>query len=157
MIAATFEFLKFFWPYLVAASIGFGGAWEVQAVRLDAANNRLVAYKNEVVQAKAEAKDAAEKQRKETDDEYAENLATLANDHDAAYQRCIAAGKCRGMRPVPSCSGNGISPPVRPDGSGTDAVPAAGEPAPEVITDCARTTLMINQLQADIAKQIRKD
>lgn len=155
MITAVLEFLKVFWPYLLATSVGFGGAWEVQAVRLDAAHNEFAAYKTNMAAQRVAADDKAEKQRQEASDEYAKNLKTLADD-GAAYKRCVAAGKCGGLRTVPRCSGNGLSAPSGVNGTGSDAVPPAGETSPEVITDCAKTTLMLNQLQNDISIQTKE-
>lgn len=154
-------------PYAVAAGVGFSVAWWLQGLRLDAAENATQKvqndfdwYKTEQQRLKNDADRLAEKRRKEAEDEWNKRYAQLQADGEA-FRRCVAAGKCGGLRqPVPACpagSGIRVPPAVRPDEAGTNAVPLAGEPAtPPVINDCAVTTLMLNQLQSDIEKQLIK-
>lgn len=151
--------LRLIAPYAIIFFVGFGAAWKLQGVRVDAAKNELAEYKTEQQRLKNEADLAAEKRRKETIDEYQTKLDTLENDHDT-YRRCVAAGKC-GARVVrvpvmPDSAGLRIPPPGGSAEARPDAVPAAGEVAAEdgILKDCARTTLQLNQLQADIEKQM---
>lgn len=150
--------LRLIAPYVIIFAIGFGAAWQIQGLRVTAAEQDLVEYKQAQVQAQIEAEKAAEKRRKETADEYQSKLDALAQDHET-YRRCVAAGKCGArvvrVRDVPNGSGGGISPPGRLDAAGADAVPVAGEVAAEdgILKDCARTTLQLNQLQEDVMKQ----
>lgn len=153
-------------PYMICAVLGAGVAWEIQGIRLDAAKadvkkeqQKLTDYKNAQREAEILAAQEAEKRRKETIDEYAKKLDALGKDHDA-YKRCVAAGKC-GARTVrvrdvlPAPGESGLRPPGRTDAAGPDAIPVAGEvtEGAEVLKDCARTTLQLNQLQDDIEKQ----
>ncbi len=150
--------LRLIAPYAICVAIGFGAAWKVQGLRVTAAEQDLVEYQQAQVQAQIEAEKAAERRRKETADEYQSKLASLEADHET-YKRCVAAGKCGArvvrVRDLPNSAVSGISPPGRVDESRPDTVPAAGEVAAEdgILKDCARTTLQLNQLQADIEKQ----
>lgn len=149
-------------PYAIAAAVGFGAAWWLQGVRLDAERNATAKvqtdfdnWKVEQQRLKNEADAKAEQRRKETQDEWIAKYEQLRRDGEA-YRRCVAAGKCGGLRVVPACprgADSGVPAPERTDAPGADAVPPAGESAPPVIEDCAMTTLMLNQLQADIEKQ----
>lgn len=165
----TWLLLRSMLPYAISAALGFGVAWGIQGIRLDAAKadvkkeqQKLIDYRNEQERKVIEAAQAAEKRRKETIDEYAKKIEALGKDHDA-YKRCVAAGKC-GVRTVrvrdvvPKAGESGIRAPGGTDGASANAVPAAGAVAEtdEVITDCARTTLQLNQLQIDIEKQIKE-
>lgn len=142
-------------PYAIAASVGFGAAFYIQGLRITDEKQKHVAYVQEQEQARIDAEKAAEEQRKETANEWRAKLELLAKDHDA-YKRCVAAGKCGGLRPV-SCSPSLRIPASGGiDGSGTDPVSASGESSPEVINDCAKTQLMLNQLQDDIEKQRKR-
>lgn len=153
-------------PYAVCFALGFGVAWQIQGVRLDSAQadvakekQKLTDYRNRQREAEILAAQAAEKRRKETIDEYAKKLEVLGKDHDA-YKRCVAAGKC-GARIVrvrdilPAPGETGIRAPGRTDEASPDAVPPAGTVTAEdgIVIDCARATLQLNQLQADIEKQ----
>lgn len=151
--------LRLIAPYAIIFAIGFGAAWKLQGVRVDSAKNELAEYKTAQQRLKNEAEIAAEKRRKETANEYQAKIDQLDADHET-YRRCVAAGRC-GARVVrvpvmPDRAGLRVPAPERPLEARTDAVPAAGEVAAEdgVLKDCARTTLQLNQLQADIEKQM---
>ena len=149
---------RFAAPYAICFVLGFGVAWQIQGLRVTAAEQDLIDYQQDQEAARITAEKQAEKRRKETADEYQSKLDVLAQDHDT-YRRCVAAGKCGArvvrVRDVPNGSGGGISAPGRPDAAGADAVPVAGEVAAEdgILKDCARTTLQLNQLQEDVMKQ----
>lgn len=151
--------VRFILPYAVFSLVGFVAAWQLQGIRLDAAKNELADYKTEQQRLKNEADLAAEKRRKETANEYQTKLDALEADHDT-YKRCVAAGKC-GARVIrlpnlPNGAGVRVPPPGGSAEARPDAVPVAGEVAAEdgILKDCARTTLQLNQLQADIEKQM---
>lgn len=152
-MTALLPILRMIWPYLLAASVGFAGAWYIQGLRVESAKNEFEAYKVEQQRLLNEANLAAEKRRKESSDEYRKNLGKLKEDGEA-FKRCVAAGKCGGLlQHVPSCPGSKVPTSIGTNGTSTNAVPSAGESAPQVIEDCAITTLQLNQLQADIEKQ----
>lgn len=151
--------VRFILPYAVFSLVGFVAAWQLQGVRLDAAKNELAEYKTEQQRLKNEAEIAAEKRRKETANDYQTKLDQLDADHET-YRRCVAAGKC-GARVIrvpvmPDSAGLRVPPPGGSAEARADAVPVAGEVAAEdgILKDCARTTLQLNQLQADIEKQM---
>lgn len=153
--------VRFILPYAVFSLVGFSAAWQIQGVRIDAAKNELADYKTEQQRLKNEADLAAEKRRKETANEYQAKIDQLDADHET-YRRCVAAGRC-GARVVrvpvmPDSAGLRIPAPGGSAEARPDAVPAAGEVAAEdgVLKDCARTTLQLNQLQADIEKQMSR-
>lgn len=160
--------LRFALPYAISAALGFGVAWGIQGHRLDAAKadvakeaQKLDDFKNEIRALAMQEAEEAEKRREETANEYAKKIEALGKDHDA-YKRCVAAGKCGArtvrMPNISVCASAGVSAPGGTDGASTDTIPAPGTVAAqdEVITDCARTTLQLNQLQIDIEKQIAR-
>lgn len=156
------ELLKRFWPYIVAAVGGFIVAWGIQGLRLTAAEQAFVQYKQAQAQVAIDAETVARKQREESANEYAKNLSALQRQVAAGetYRRCVAAGKC-GVRVTTACAGIRL-----PSAGGADGLPTVelsspartaeaelpGEVMP-VVSDCAQTTLMLNQLQADIERQ----
>lgn len=160
---------RFALPYAIAFAVGCSVAWGIQGLRIDSLKSdvakekqKLIDYQNKQREAEIMAAQEAEKRRKETIDEYAKKLEVLGKDHDA-YKRCVAAGKC-GARVIrvrdilPASGESGLRAPGRTDAASADTVSAPGSVTAEdqVIGDCARTTLMLNQLQADIEKQIGK-
>lgn len=163
MMQIALSLLGRFWPYLVAGAVGFSAAWSLQGIRLDNAKAETVkvqqafdGYKLEQKQLAYEREEEARKKREQADKEWREKYAQLQNDQDV-FKRCVAAGRCGavGVSGLPGEAGSpGIRLPTaqRLDATGTNAVPAAGESAP-VLNDCAITTLMLNELQRDIANQ----
>ncbi len=156
------EILRFAAPYAIAASVGFGAAWWVQGIRIDAAKNdtaevqnAFLTYHNEQERLALEKEREQIRRQETTRKEWKEKLDALNNDHEV-YRRCVAAGRCGGMRAMPAATcGDGVrlSATGGVDGSGGGAVPAAGEPAPQVVIDCAKVQLKLNALQSDIERQ----
>ena len=158
--------LKRLIPFAIAAAIGFGMAWSIQGLRITAAEQATVDAKQDfttfvqkVRQEAQDAKDEADRQREQAQRDYATASQQLedAIARGDALSRCIAAGKCRGVPKRPVCASSpaaSVQTPIGVDEAGADAVFAAASVADEgVIADCARTTLQINQLQADIKAQ----
>lgn len=158
--------LKRLIPFAIAAVIGFGMAWAIQGLRITAAEQEVTAaeqahkdYVQQLTQESQDAKAEADRQRDQAQRDYAAASKQLedAIARGDALSRCIAAGKCRGMPKQPVCTGSpaaSVPPTVGVDEASADAVFAAASVADEgVIADCARTTLQINQLQADIKAQ----
>lgn len=126
---------------VVVASVGFMLAWYIQGVRLTAAKQELVAYKQAATAQKQAEKDRTDKLNEETSNDWIKNL-------DALHQ-CYKSGRC-GVRPVSGGmpSGGLSAPSVKPDAAGTNSVPS-----PErVAEECAYTTLQINSLQTWIER-----
>ena len=147
-------------PWIIAAVLGIAAG--VQTHRLDNAKLALSNYKVEQQEEVQRQITLADKQREESAREYQtvkKQLEVSIKDGEV-FKRCVAAGKC-GVRYVtaPSRTVKSLSPASRVDAASADSVPVAGEPAAEVadvgdvVTDCARTTLQLNMLQADIEKQ----
>ncbi|MFA7290891.1 MAG: hypothetical protein WC023_01460 [Rhodocyclaceae bacterium] len=159
MTTALFGLLRPLWPYFAAFALGGfmagGVAWKVQGLRLTAAQQEFTDYKQTQKQLIQEAKDAADRQRDQARENFTGAVKVLAADIEAgaAYNRCLAAGKCGRVRDVPTCADLRLPSASRTDAAGADAVPAARDPAPEVVIDCAKATLLINQLQNDIENQ----
>jgi len=159
MMEIAFELLKKLWPYLLAASIGFGAAWYVQGVRVASLKNdvreeqqKLTDYKTEQLRIAAENVIKDDKRRSETEADWRKKYASLQKDSDI-YKRCVASGKCGGLRDLPgSSSGVKLPSTIGVDATGSNSVPAAGESTPQVLIDCAVTTLQLNTLQEDIEK-----
>ena len=151
--------LKRLIPFAIAAALGFSAAWYIQGLRITAAKQDFTTYVQQIRQEAQDAKDEADRQREQAQRDYAAASKQLedALARGDALSRCIAAGKCRGMPKQPVCAGSSAAPvqaPTGVDGASADAVFAAASVANEgVIADCARTTLQINQLQADIKAQ----
>ena len=126
---------------VAVASVGFMLAWYIQGVRLTAAKQELVAYKQAATAQKQAEKDRTDKINEETSNDWIKNL-------DALHQ-CYKSGRC-GVRPGPGGmpSGGISAPSVKPDATGTNAIP----PAERVAEECAYTTLQINSLQTWIER-----
>lgn len=139
-------------PYLLAGAAGFASAYWIQGLRITSAVQEFAQYKLDEQRQAQEAKVKADEQRAATAAGYHKQLEALENDNEI-YRRCIAAGKCGGMPKQPAMPGLKLQATTGITRPGTDAVPAAGEPAPQVVLDCAKTTLMLNRLQDDIERQ----
>lgn len=145
--------LKKAWPYAMAAAVGASAAWWVQGLRVDAAKNEFAAYKVDQRRLKNEAEEEARKRRETSDKEWREKYDVLKKDGDA-YRRCVAAGRCGGLRLPGTCGpDNRLSPSRISDEASPNSIPPTGEPAAQVVDECAVTTLMLNELQRDIEKQ----
>jgi hypothetical protein len=143
----------------LAFAVGFFAAWYIQGVRLDAAHNKFTEYKLEQERIVRDHNYHAAKRLQETSDGWAAAVEMLQRDRKA-YERCVAAGKCGAFIvrvPVLSSDREADDLPPAPgaDGTGADAVPAAGGVAapPAVLDECALTTLQLNALQSDIERQ----
>ena len=152
-------------PYAIAALIAFALAWGIQSLRLTSAKlevkevqQEYTAFRQEQTRIFQEHRDAADKQRKESDLAYEAAKKQLADNIEtgAVYRRCVLAVRC-GPTSVGVCkqptntTGIGISAPRKPDDPGQNELPLAGNDA--AINDCAVTTLQLNSLQADIEAQ----
>lgn len=139
-------------PYALAAAAGFVLAFGIQGVRITRAEQEFTQYKLDQGLLIQHQIDQANKQRKESADAYQAQQKQLEVSIQNAdvFRRCVAAGKC-GVRPATTCPATSLPTAGAPDGPGTDAVPAAAGDA--AINECAQTTLMLNNLQADIEAQ----
>lgn len=146
--------LRQFYPYILAASVGFGAAWSVQGFRLTAEKQRFTEYKQEQTRLQQEAIDHANKQRDASAKAYADAQRKLQAEIDshAVYRRCVASGRC-GVRPDSGSTGIRVSPTVLPDASSQDAIFAPAGSAETLANECAETTLVLNMLQRDIEGQ----
>lgn len=154
------ELLRRFWPYIVAFAVGFsmawGVAWGIQGLRLSSAKQELTEYKFEQQRIVQQSIDLMNKKRKEASDDYQakqKQLEVSIRDGEV-FRRCVAAGRC-GVRVVPTCSpGISVSPKLGGDAGGTDAISAlTGAAETPVVNDCAKTTLILNQLQREVENQ----
>ena len=162
MIDLVMAALRYIAPYAAAFSVGMSVSWYIQGLRVDAANNRTEdvkrefrAYVLDAENAALNAKRNADIQREKASADYERLRGELGKSiKDAAVlHRCIAAGKCNGLRVADRlCKGGTVQAATGIDGSGSNTIPAAGN-APAVVDDCAITTLQLNQLQRDIASQ----
>ena len=150
-------------PAAIGLAIGFVLAWGIQSLRLTHAEQEFTAFRQEQTRIYQEAQTNADIQRKQASEKYASARAELdaAVESGEVMRRCIAAGKC-GVRTVRVCNGPpsntaNLSLQARTgvDATGANAIPAGTGATAEdpVVADCAITTLMINQLQAEIEAQ----
>lgn len=155
------ELLRRFWPYLVAFAVGFsmawGVAWKIQGIRLSSAKQELTEYKFEQQRIVQQSIDLMNKKRQEAANDFLQKEASLQKDIEAGevFKRCVAAGKCGRVRIVNTCS-PGISLPPVAGGNATspDAISViAGATENPVVDDCAKTTLILNQLQREVENQ----
>ena len=154
--------LKPFLPYIVVAivafSLGFGGAWKIQGLRITSVEQEFTEYQQTQTRLIQEEKDRADLQREKAGKDY-EKLSNILNDEINAhvvYQRCVAAGKCGvRVRTVSSCTGIRLSAPAGTDETRPDAIPSSAGAAEEdpIIGDAAICTLRANRLQDFIANQ----
>lgn len=153
-------------PWVLAAVLGIGAA--VQTGRLSSAKNEFREYKIEQQEIVQRQIDAANKQRKEASDAYRKVQEQLEVSIEAGdvLKRCIAAGKCGVQHSAPRSPGKSVPAAKRANATRSNPVPAGREATaqvsdvfigdgitPQVVTDCARTTLQLNALQTDIEKQ----
>ena len=154
--------LKPFLPYIgvavVAFSLGFGGAWKIQGLRITSVEQEFTEYQQTQTRLIQEEKDRADLQREKAGKDY-EKLSNILNDEinrHVVLQRCVAAGKC-GVRnnPVPTGSGISTTAALGLNGPGPYAVPSSPGAAEEdpIIGDAAICTLRANRLQDFIANQ----
>lgn len=156
------ELLRRFWPYLVVAAfagaLSFSAAWNIQGMRLTAAEQEFTQYKQDQAEAILAQAAVANRMREEAAHEYKKVRSKLDAEIAAGevYRRCVAAGRCGGLSVQSTSPGIRLSPASGTDDPRPDAVPptpGAAEVVP-VVADCAATTLMLNSLQADIERQV---
>ena len=116
-------------------------------------------YQQNQKEAFLRAKDEAQTQQEESNHAYRQKETELQAEmvKNAVLNRALSAGRLR----LATCSsGDPVQPAQRINEARTDTVSASGsittESATQVINDCAVTTLMLNNLQADIEKQLAK-
>lgn len=149
------------WLALVAFAAGcaFGGsaAWYIQGVRLEASEQRLVAFRQEQTRIFQEHETKAAETRIESGKAFAELKGKLSDEIESGkvFKRCVDAGKCGVRRP--SCPGpTSIRLPTSTgtDGALSDPIFVGPESAEDpVVADCAMTTLQLNQLQTAVEAQ----
>lgn len=93
MISLALSFVKSYWPQLAAfigaVALGFGAAWNIQGLRVDALDVKFGKYRNEVEQNAIAAKDVAlEKERFWRQE--AENARINAQSREARLKRDAA-------------------------------------------------------------------
>lgn len=154
------ELLRRFWPYIVAFAVGFsmawGVAWGIQGLRLSSAKQEFTDYKLEQQRIVQQSIDLMQKKRQEAANDYQakqKQLEVSIRDGEV-FRRCVAAGRC-GVRVVNTCSpGISVSPKPGGDATGPDAISViAGATENPVVNDCAKTTLILNQLQREVENQ----
>lgn len=101
-------------PYLLAASLGFGGAWKIQALRVTEAKQALQANAQAATAAVLQAEATHQQINQEVSDGWAKNLVAL--------RERFAAG-----RVLPAA--HGAAPAVPEAAAGADAAAAESESA----------------------------
>lgn len=152
---AILSVLRLIWPYLVAASVGWGAAWHIQGLRITSTKQEFVAYKLQIADAETKRQQESDEQRAKSAQEYAHLSELLDNEinQGVVYKRCVDAGRC-GVRKQ-SCSVQTVSVPATSGANeaSTDAISTRQEPAETLAGECAETVLRLNRLQASIEAQ----
>lgn len=132
----------------------------VQTLRIGKAKLEFAEYKVAQQEEIQRQIDLANKKRKESADEYrkVKKQLEVSIASGEVLKRCVAAGKCGVQHYAASSDSKGISAATRANAARAVAISAGREPAeevvaPEVVIDCARTTLQLNMLQTDIERQ----
>ena len=132
----------------------------VQTLRLGKARLEFSEYKVAQQEEIQRQIDLANKKRKESADEYrkVKKQLEVSIASGEVLKRCIAAGKCGVQHYAANSDSKGISATTRANAARAVAISAGRESteevvAPEVVIDCARTTLQLNMLQTDIERQ----
>lgn len=140
---------------LIAAFVaGVSSAWWVQGLRITAVKQEHKDFVQSMKDQEIANAEAAERQREESDKKYAE-LERKLNDEiksGIVFKRCVAAGKC-GMQPTSCRPSIRLPTASEPDATSADSILAGLTGSTGIVEDCAVTTLMLNQLQADIEGQ----
>lgn len=153
--------LSRFWPHLIAFALGAWAAVAVQEIRIERIEQEFTEYKQSIKAQELRHESAAIQARQEAAVEYAAQQGVLNHEIEQGivYRRCVAAGKC-GVRQPTACSPSLRLPSIGGiDATGSDAISviagatAESSEAPEVVNDCAITTLRLNRLQAEIEGQ----
>ena len=160
-MTAMLSLLSRFWPHLIAFALGAWSAAAVQEIRIERVEQEFTAYKQTIEQQALRHEAAENVRRQDNAIEYAAQQGVLNYEIEqgVVYRRCVAAGKC-GVRQPTACSASLRLPTLGGiDAAGANAILAGREPAeesgeaPEVVGDCAVTTLRLNRLQAEIEGQ----
>jgi len=132
----------------------------VQTLRIGKAKLEFAEYKVAQQEEIQRQIDLANKKRKESADEYrkVKKQLEVSIASGEVLKRCIAAGKCGVQHYAANSDSKGISATTRANAARAVAISAGRESteevvAPEVVIDCARTTLQLNMLQTDIERQ----
>lgn len=128
-------------PYALAAIAGFCVAFYIQGLRITAAKQDLVAFKQQAREAVQDEKDRQEAIAEKTNEDWHKNLDALH-----AYYR---------GRVLPGATGGGLSLPASAGGAASNGQDAVPSPA-RVAEECAETTLQLNMLQ-DWTERVRKE
>lgn len=145
--------------FVLGGATGGSAAWWIQGLRITAAEQEHTAYVQEQKRIFQEALDVSDQKREQASAAYertSNDLQKAISDGDV-YRRCVAAGKCgvRVLKPTACAPSIRLPTPAGTDETRSDAIPSSAGAAEEdpVVNDCAITTLMLNQLQADIEQQ----
>ncbi len=124
-------------PYAVAALIGASCAWYIQGLRITAAQQDLIAYKQAAAAAAMEEKERTDVVSEQVSNDWAANLVALRD----SYARRVLPGST-GKAPGVSASPDAV------DVATTDAGTGAGGIAPPLTQRCAETTMQLLFLQS---------
>ena len=146
--------------FLLGLILGGSFSWWVNSLYVKHVEQEFIDYQQYQKEAYLRAKDEAQTQQEESSNAYRQKEDELQTEiaKNAVLDRAIAAGRLR--LPAACPGGTGVFPSSRTDAGITYPIPPAGTPAEEasyeVVNDCAITTLMLNELQADIEKHLNK-
>lgn len=147
--------------FVIGITIGSLLSWQICSLRVDKVKNEFAVYKQKQTQAYNDAVSLANKNLEETRNEFSEKESLLRAEiqNNSIVSRAVAAGRLFVKPTCPNSSSVQTTPRI--DEARPDAISPSGKPAEEreenfqVVNDCAITTLMLNQLQDDIEKQLK--
>lgn len=147
--------LDFKYLYVICIILGVIIGASVQQLRVTAVTQDFTKYKQEIKQTSQDYQDTILAQREISSKEYyrfTKQLESEINKHEI-YVSCVAAGKC-GARLCPTDNlSQTFQTQPNLNGESSNPILIAGGVTDEVVNDCARTTLQLNQLQKEILNQ----
>ena len=154
-MTALLSIARLIWPYLLAASVGWGAAWHIQGMRITSAKQEFVSYKLQIAEAETKRQQEADKQRAKFAKEYAHLSEMLDNEinQGVVYKRCVDAGRCGVHKQSCSVQTGTVPPASGANEASADAISIGQEPTEKLAGECAATVLRLNQLQAAIETQ----
>lgn len=152
---AILSVLRLVWPYLLAASVGWGAAWHIQGLRITSAKQEFVTYKLQISDAETKRQQEDDEQRAKSAKEYAHLSELLDNEinQGVVYRRCVDAGRCGVRKQSCPVQAVAVPPASGANEASTDAIPIRQEPTEALAGECAETVLRLNRLQAAIEAQ----
>ena len=145
--------------FVAGLVIGTGFSWWVGSLRVESVQQDFTEYRQNQKEAYQRALDTARMQQEDASKEFQLKEGQLQDEikKNVVLQRLVTAGRLH-VNTARTCDGS-VQASLGIDETRTDPVPASSgfteESVSQVVNDCSVTTLMLNQLQADIENQLK--